>query len=934
MKILRMTEYFPIDLKILHYTGAFDYDVYAYSLFLFKFLFVLFSAGIIVYTLVELVLYGKIRRYRSGKYLISFCVMAFVLVNAVFVKEIISKYFYSLAYKNSIDLKFDRSARGFLKSWEADKGFHRPLHELLRLARDVDDEKAKEILSALQVPGRSVGDPDFLLEIGNLCERKGMVAEAIGSFKAAHGLRPAPEISVDIARNYLANRDVVEARRWMKGIDPGRLPEGARREFDYLDALAELRHGSLRKAREIFEERISKEEIVDERVALLAAAIYRATGRMDRARQWVEKGWSVNPWNSDLYREMAELCILQGDRGKAARYFRKELYYDNRGARSFAVLRALEDGERRSDIDMRPDDSIRITLENAGNPVRVAKGERLVCRFEITGAGETGRMSIGVLEPFGFGIRTDGLRWEKGRDDAGRTVIRGEFVLEGKRGNEINLGKPWLVNIVYVDLENRLYSGKALPVDVTDSGAEEGRILFVVTEDHELMSALPHRESSKTGPPPDPTMRYKDMHVALIAKGILADEIARETGVRWSHFMDIGSSILRLQWLHDGGAQGDTRKLWPEMKSFMDGAIRAGHDLQLHIHAYNVPGNRLFRGLHDRRNDTVGFIDNIARIPNGRGTYGSWSENFPSLGNFLDVDSRSGSIFRGVRLLESEAREADPGYRVTFFRAGEYEFGFDRHSRRMSILAMKRNGILAGSNAYDGTLYRRDFRFHRPIGSNVYFTSNDDHREEADSLENVGILEMLPVPQKSRKDYIRPVDDWRDVKYNYDLCLSGGRVKSGVFVLMEMFHLHNVNTGREWDRLERDSGDWKRIASHFAGVKASCPKMEFVTASDAARIYLDSFSPDVVALRGVERKIREGEYDYEIRFLGKEIDVEPARPHWVSVKPPSYFVGRIKRLEIRDGSKVVLVKTSVGEYDDIVFRIDKKQGYRMRVLVN
>jgi hypothetical protein len=249
-------------------------------------------------------------------------------------------------------------------------------------------------------------------------------------------------------------------------------------------------------------------------------------------------------------------------------------------------------------------------------------------------------------------------------------------------------------------------------------------------------------------------------------------------------------------------------------------------------------------------------------------------------------------------------------------------------------LAMKRNKILAGSNAFDGTPYQRDFKFFRPIGFNVYFTANDDNRTKADSLQNVGILEMLPVPQKSQKDYIMPVGNWEDVKYNYDLCVDGNRVKNDVFILMEMFHIHNINADFQWDRLQRDYEDWKRIGEHFAKVKASCPKLEFVTVSEAARIYLDVFTPEIIAVRSYEKKIQEGEYAYEIQFLGKDIDVDPSHPHYVSVKPPSYFVGRIKRLTINDGKKVLIDKNTVDNYDDIDFKIDKKQGYSMRVLLN
>jgi len=339
----------------------------------------------------------------------------------------------------------------------------------------------------------------------------------------------------------------------------------------------------------------------------------------------------------------------------------------------------------------------------------------------------------------------------------------------------------------------------------------------------------------------------------------------------------------------------------------------------------------LFRQYFDSQSNVIRFTSDVVRKKVSAGKYGAWASNFQRLGNFNDPNCKTGSIFSGVRMLETLLHEADPNYRTLVFRAGEYDFGTRPQEQRESILALRRNKILADSDAHRGNVFGRGFKFFRPVGKNVYFCSQDNINEPADSLLDIGILEMVPVPKMNAHDYIRPVDEWTHLKKQYELCFDGDKIKNDVFILMEMYHINNVNADYVWDELDENYEDWGRMKRHFSGIKGYCPRVESVRISEAVRIYLDHYTPDVIALRNNERKFSNTEFEYDIDILGADIEVSTLRPHYVSVKPPIYFLGNIETIELFHNGVSEKVWKDVTTYNDLEFTIEEKRGYVLKV---
>jgi hypothetical protein len=146
-----------------------------------------------------------------------------------------------------------------------------------------------------------------------------------------------------------------------------------------------------------------------------------------------------------------------------------------------------------------------------------------------------------------------------------------------------------------------------------------------------------------------------------------------------------------------------------------------------------------------------------------------------------------------------------------------------------------------------------------------------------------------------------------------------------------MYHIHNTNARYQWDDLSIGHEDWARMNKQFKYIKENCPKLEFVTISEAVKIYLDRYSPDIIALRTNEKKINDEQYMYDIKFLGSEIEVSEKRPHYVSVKPPSYFIGQIKKVELIHNDIVLRTWNDIQDYSDLNFTITGKEGYSLRV---
>ena len=104
-----------------------------------------------------------------------------------------------------------------------------------------------------------------------------------------------------------------------------------------------------------------------------------------------------------------------------------------------------------------------------------------------------------------------------------------------------------------------------------------------------------------------------------------------------------------------------------------------------------------------------------------------------------------------------------------------------------------------------------------------------------------------------------------------------------------------------------------------------------MTISEAIKTYVDSYTPDVLVMRKNERKMSAKLFTYELEFLGKNIEVSSLRPHFVSIKVPTYFVDKIIKVSLLHNNIVKETWNKFDGYSDLRFKIEEKDGYTIKL---
>jgi tetratricopeptide (TPR) repeat protein len=912
----------PDVVQLLHNSGVFSYRLLPLIGFLTLACFYLIF---LIFLWVYLIFAYRRPRWRSGKVVVSFtgvCLLGLAVFWAGYGLTA-SRTYFALGYGDYLSGRVDVATNRYLKSLRSDPAFEKPLIELVRVCEEEGCNSA--ILKEIGHYAVAQGNSSALTRLAKAWEEIGNHEESLELYLKSAPENEPEEKSGGVIRNLLAMGRIDEAKNRLSQVrDRPSIATVDAAELAYYDALISLGEGEYARAEDAVGSALLKGDC-DPRVWVLKGKIEDKLGRNENALVSFQTALRLKREVPDAYFEIGKLHHERGEFEEAIEAFTRCLYYDNTNSLAYALLEMIKNGGQF------PAEGIRRRL----GLISYKKGDRIplvvnvgddVCIKLSVDKPERNNVKIRVIEPYGFGleamIESASPGAADGKDVRGEVTVR----IKGKRSSQINLGNPWLLNVVVVDLATGEFDSQEIKIIVNDT-EREGQVFFVITEDLENSGDFPHTDDTIDLIDLDPY----EIEMDLIQKPALADEIAEKWGVRWSHIVDIGSTILMLNWFNEMGLGEEWGSLSTKMQEYMKHSVAIGNDIQLHIHGYNIPGNRLFRGYYDRGMDRVLYKGNTRRVEDSHGNNGAWAYNFDRMGDFEDEQSRVGSVFRGIRLLESELSKVNPDYQTSFFRAGEYEFGRGARNERCSIASLRNNKILAASDAYDGKLFERSFRFFRRVGRNVYFTNWDNIRQKAKSLLDVGILQVIPVPTINGHDYLTPVDGWQHVKYNYDLCVRQGKILPGLYVIMEMYHLNTANWSGRWDSLDRGYGDWARMEEQFRSIKEKCPKMQFVTVSEAVKTYYDMYVPDVVAIRARERRLDDGIYLYDVDLLGKDIDISVERPHFVSIKAPSYLVGKIAKADLLYNNTVVKSWKSVNTYEDLEAQYISKEGYQFRV---
>jgi tetratricopeptide (TPR) repeat protein len=622
----------------------------------------------------------------------------------------------------------------------------------------------------------------------------------------------------------------------------------------------------------------------------------------------------------EAYLKKAEIFFEIKNYENCLANLKKAIYYDNKLSKAYVMAKTIENNL------FFPTNAIsenKLNLNVDQIVLHLAKGEKAFLNLEANVLGKGQDFEIDVLDPFGFGVVAN-FMGKKIIKLNSRAVIRETYEIVGMRDSSINLGKPWILNVVLFNINKGIYESQFIRVYVKDN--EEGNIFFTVTEDLEETSDFPHKFDST---PLREDLDFKEAKIDLGLKVRLADNILNKYGIKWSHFIDIGSAFQRLRWIANKSSGNQWQRVWKEVLTNYKASLAEGNDIMFHIHSYSMPESTNFRQMYDAETDQLVFLP-LYVYPDGH--KGAWANHFKDLGNFKLPNSRIGSIYNGIKILEKEFCADEPNYRILVFRAGEYEFGNSKNEMRKSIISLRKNKILASSNAHEGRVGSSQFVFSKPIGENIYYTSYDDIHIKAKNLLDIGILEIIPIPKLYTMHYVRPVDDPKTVEVAYKALLDDkNRIKPGIHILMEMYHMFSVNHMGKWDSLDLQYSDWKKIDKHMQYISKNCKKIKFVTISDAVLAYYDYYSPDILALRTNEKKIDNKTYDYDVLLLGNDIKIDKENPHYCSIKPPSYFVGKINNIELIHNKRVLKKWYDIKDYEDLEFIVNHKNGYRLKV---
>ncbi len=852
-------------------------------------------------------------KYKHGFFKIKKIIIIFFLIflcvpSTYSFRWLQSRIFFTEGYKK-FQMRQDQEALNlYTKSIKSSPTFSLPCLALMNYYYQAD--QLKEALHVGENFLDKKNDFKILKFMGIISTAIFDYQSGIEYFNRALTLKASPDIDYELAKIYFTMSDYEQCEAICQ-----RYPSQSRFSLLYAKSLFE---------KSLFQESLHMVsnallwDDCDPEAWFLQGKIYLSMSLFAEALTSFEKVIWIKKESPDAYIQMANIYRQMEQIEKCISCLEKAVYFDNVNSEAYVRLQFLKKFKRDPIESIHCDENI--FIDSFSDTIHLDKNKsiNLDIRFQFPYSLEN--INIECIEPYGWGVLCEWVATEISNNHQFTARLK----ITGNRDNRINLGNLWTVNIVAYDQKTGSYNDHIVHVNVCDQ--EPGQILFLITEDFECTEG-PHQN--------DATPHRKDLSIQetdtdLIRKGSLADSLANGYHIKWSHIVDLGSAFIRLKWLADVSEDSGWQQIWSQIKTFHSHSLTRGNDIQLHIHAYNVPEAPNFSQQYDHETNHL-ILDTSTPFPDGH--YGAWANTYKDLGYYDDPASRMGSISNGVRYYEDLLHEISPVYRVLFFRAGEWEFGLSEKEMRKSVIALRKNKIFAGSDAYEGNFGSRNFIFNKRIGDNVYFSSFSDIRKPARSLLDIGILQILPIPELHHFSHVRPVDPAESVIRTADLCIGeNGDVQPGVHLLVEMYHIDRINFGdRYWDSMNLDYRDWKRLKTHFKEIDENLKNVRFVTISEAVIEYLDYHAPDIIALRTNEHKIDDQTYSYEIKLIGKDIVIDEAHPHFLSIKPPSYFMESLDAVTLFHDNKRIKTWDNIQSYEDLEFIADSPSGYKLIV---
>ena len=501
-------------------------------------------------------------------------------------------------------------------------------------------------------------------------------------------------------------------------------------------------------------------------------------------------------------------------------------------------------------------------------PGQATVGQSVSLRTEVSNATDRAleNLTLKLVEPYAYGLVVEGPDQQKiGRLAVGETVTL-DWKVRAQRASTVNLASPWELRLMV----NKTQAPAVARIDVTDPAP--GKVFYVMTEDLEPIDAAgyPTAWGNQNG-----WLDAEEFRVQLIEKAQALNRIAEKHGAFWTHY--IAMPVLEAaEWAAAQSKTQEWRKTLEAVRASIRAEAKRGHEYALHLHSdYDpeVPGNVL-----SYNPATDGFWANHLRH--------GWAHSFPVEGDPGQRATRTGILFHYLRQLTKLTVDFPTG-EVLSARTGSFDFGNGPESEAMSMRAYKAAGLWGNSDADGnaGGITSGDFM------KAVYLTPPDDINAPATDLKKLGIVQFRPTPrQLIMYDVDSAVVMNEKVRQGMSLFLDGGKVRPGVKGITGFSHAMFIMGTGGWK--STTGGHYQALDDHLAFLKQEYVQkglLQFGTASDLTRAYLDYYWPEPLVLLGPLQQATAVGLEFSLDFIGRQIPVDAAHKHPLTLKIPLRF---------------------------------------------
>jgi hypothetical protein len=521
---------------------------------------------------------------------------------------------------------------------------------------------------------------------------------------------------------------------------------------------------------------------------------------------------------------------------------------------------------------------------------RSATVEVEVCNLEAAPS----TITVAVLPLFGAGLSLDSAA-EHHLDLAPGERARVAFQIRADRPHEVNLGKPWELEIAA--------AGETLRIPIRVPDPDPGRIFYLLTEDCETFDGGPLTgDYSSRGMHiygnGNNVMDPEDYRVQMIRKPDRLNEIADRHGARWTHFY-AATQRFGAEW----AARQSTTGEWNRVAAEMDASVRAGsrrHEYCPHIHFDYEPDSALPpqpRLVYDRATDGILPNDYYHPETNPTHRYHDWDgaardgiAYIKTLGDWTDGDSKTGSLRKTLKhLARLQANRQAPAVA----RTGSFDFGKSAEDQAISTQAYLANGLRGNSDAY------RPGATPVPAGQ-MFWCSEQDCRQPIATIHHTRLVQF----GITMDTFFQSAEEMNRWFGSHQESLGGPGVHALVCMTHAMFCAGAPDPFRSLE-----GGAFEQIDRHLAWVREHYPRVEFATATEALLEYLDYYTPVLdtytdARLTGGDPAA--GRYEFAVRLLGRGIRVDEPRPAtvWIAA-PPCFSPEELAEMRVVQAGRVI-----------------------------